>query len=102
MVNRTLIEIGFLQFSLMFCQKKDSFESVVMEHLRLNGAYWGLATLDILGKLDAVDEEDVISWILKCQDESGLYRSFFPILTIVSLCVNNYPICYFLGKFSCF
>ncbi|KAH9792967.1 Geranylgeranyl transferase type-2 subunit beta 1 [Citrus sinensis] len=52
-------------------KKKDSFESVVMEHLRLNGAYWGLTTLDILGKLDAVDEEDVISWILKCQDESG-------------------------------
>nr|GMC64313.1 geranylgeranyl transferase type-2 subunit beta 1 [Ipomoea batatas] len=32
--------------------KKDDFESVVMEHLRLNGAYWGLTTLDILGKLD--------------------------------------------------
>ncbi|KAJ0094623.1 hypothetical protein Patl1_15945 [Pistacia atlantica] len=51
-------------------KKKESFESVVMEHLRLNGAYWGLTTLDLLGKLDAVDKE-VISWIMKCQHESG-------------------------------
>ncbi|KAJ0020153.1 hypothetical protein Pint_31057 [Pistacia integerrima] len=53
-------------------KKKESFESVVMEHLRLNGAYWGLTTLDLLGKLDAVDKEEVISWIMKCQHESGL------------------------------
>ncbi|XP_044469508.1 geranylgeranyl transferase type-2 subunit beta 1-like isoform X1 [Mangifera indica] len=52
-------------------KKKDSFESVVMEHLRLNGAYWGLTTLDLLGKLDAVDKEEVISWMMKCQHESG-------------------------------
>ncbi|XP_073046649.1 geranylgeranyl transferase type-2 subunit beta 1-like isoform X1 [Primulina eburnea] len=52
-------------------KKKDSFESVVMEHLRLNGAYWGLAALDIMGKLDAVDQDEVVSWIRQCQDESG-------------------------------
>lgn len=56
---------------ILFAQKKDSFESVVMEHLRLNGAYWGLTTLDLLGKLDAVDKEEVISWMMKCQHESG-------------------------------
>ncbi|KAK3205545.1 hypothetical protein Dsin_019591 [Dipteronia sinensis] len=41
-------------------KKKDSFESVVMEHLRMSGAYWGLTTLDLLGKLDAVDKEEMI------------------------------------------
>lgn len=56
-----------------FAQKKDDFASMVMEHLRLNVAYWGLTTLDILGKLDAVDQEKVVSWIMQCQDESGLY-----------------------------
>ncbi|KAF9616851.1 hypothetical protein IFM89_032701 [Coptis chinensis] len=54
-----------------FLQKKDSFESVVMEHLRMNGAYWGLTTLDLLGKLETVDQDKVISWLLQCQDESG-------------------------------
>ncbi|OIT19041.1 geranylgeranyl transferase type-2 subunit beta 1, partial [Nicotiana attenuata] len=52
-------------------KRKDDFESVVMEHLRLNGAYWGLTTLDILGKLDAVDKDEVISWVMQCQHESG-------------------------------
>ncbi|OMP12003.1 Prenyltransferase/squalene oxidase [Corchorus olitorius] len=52
-------------------KRKDSFESVVMDHLRMNGAYWGLTTLDILGKLHAVDADEVISWIMKCQHESG-------------------------------
>lgn len=56
-------------------QRKDDFHSVLMEYLRVNGAYWGLATLDLLGKLDTVDTEDVVSWIMKCQHESGLYES---------------------------
>lgn len=42
-----------------------------MEHLRLNGAYWGLTTLDILGKLEAVDQDEVVSWVMQCQHKSG-------------------------------
>ncbi|KDP46999.1 hypothetical protein JCGZ_02435 [Jatropha curcas] len=53
-------------------KKKDSFESVVMEHIRMNGAYWGLTTLDLLGKLEAVDSNEVIEWIMQCQHESGM------------------------------
>ncbi|KAK6944403.1 PFTB repeat [Dillenia turbinata] len=52
-------------------KRKDDFESVVMEHLRMNGAYWGLTTLDILGKLDMVDPDEVITWVMSCQHESG-------------------------------
>ncbi|KAJ8440886.1 hypothetical protein Cgig2_022742 [Carnegiea gigantea] len=54
-----------------YLQKKDAFESVVMEHLRMNGAYWGLTTLDLLGKLHVVDQDEVISWVMECQHESG-------------------------------
>ncbi|CAN4086598.1 unnamed protein product [Withania somnifera] len=53
-------------------KRKDDFESVVMEHLRLNGAYWGLTTLDIMGQLAAVEQDEVISWVMQCQHESGL------------------------------
>ncbi|KAH6832193.1 RAB geranylgeranyl transferase beta subunit 1 [Perilla frutescens var. hirtella] len=52
-------------------KKKDDYASVVMEHLRLNGAYWGLTTLDVLGKLHAVDQDEVVSWLMQCQHESG-------------------------------
>ncbi|KAL3730493.1 hypothetical protein ACJRO7_027495 [Eucalyptus globulus] len=50
-----------VKYILSVEKKKDSFESVVMEHLRLNGAYWGLTTLDLLGKLDTVDSDEVVS-----------------------------------------
>ncbi|KAK3420568.1 hypothetical protein EUGRSUZ_G01411 [Eucalyptus grandis] len=61
-----------VKYILSVEKKKDSFESVVMEHLRLNGAYWGLTTLDLLGKLDTVDSNEVVSWILQCQHESDI------------------------------
>ena len=57
---------------------------MVMEHLRLNGAYWGLTTLDVLGKLDTVDQDEVIPWIMQCQHESGMYAGF-------SFCINYMP-----------
>ncbi|KAL6527187.1 hypothetical protein OROGR_016277 [Orobanche gracilis] len=59
------------KYILSIEKKKDDFESVVLEHIRLNGAYWGLTTLAVLGKLDAVDQDEVVSWIMQCQHESG-------------------------------
>ena len=78
-----------LKLLLACCaQEKDSFESVVMEHIRLNGAYWALTTLDILGKLNTVDQDEVVSWMMQCQHESGLLLfhlvSSFNFLTIIT------------------
>uniref|UniRef100_A0A0D3HME5 Geranylgeranyl transferase type II subunit beta n=1 Tax=Oryza barthii TaxID=65489 RepID=A0A0D3HME5_9ORYZ len=56
-------------------QKKDSFESLVMEHIRLNGAFWGLTTLDLLHKLHAVEADEFIEWITSCyHPDSGSAR----------------------------
>ncbi|KAK7822549.1 geranylgeranyl transferase type-2 subunit beta 2 [Quercus suber] len=52
--------------------EKDDFVSVLMEHLRMSGAYWGLTTLDLLEKLDTVDVDKVVSWVMKCQHESDV------------------------------
>ncbi|XP_050369011.1 geranylgeranyl transferase type-2 subunit beta 1-like [Argentina anserina] len=60
-----------VHFILSKAKEKDSYESVLMEHIRLNGAYWGLTTLDLLGKLDTVDVNEVVSEVLQCQHESG-------------------------------
>ncbi|KAF5178876.1 Geranylgeranyl transferase type-2 subunit beta [Thalictrum thalictroides] len=60
-----------VKYILSIEKKKDSFESVAMEHLRMNGAYWGLTTLDLLGKIETVDQDEVISWVMQCQHESG-------------------------------
>ncbi|XP_052150612.1 geranylgeranyl transferase type-2 subunit beta 1-like [Oryza glaberrima] len=56
-------------------EKKDSFESLVMEHIRVNGAYWGLTTLDLLHKLHAVEADEFIGWIMSCyHPDSGSAR----------------------------
>nr|KYP67779.1 Geranylgeranyl transferase type-2 subunit beta [Cajanus cajan] len=60
-----------VQYILSVEKRKDSFESVVMEHLRMNGAYWGLTALYLLGKLDTVDVDEVVSWLMSCLHESG-------------------------------
>ena len=70
----------FLFFSFLVSQRKDDFESVVMEHLRMNGVYWGLTTLDLLGKLKAVDLNEVVSWVMSCQHESGILKPHFSFL----------------------
>ncbi|XP_018807570.1 geranylgeranyl transferase type-2 subunit beta 1-like isoform X1 [Juglans regia] len=66
-----LVTEKHVQYILSVEKRKDDFISVAMEYLRMNGAYWGLTTLDLLGKLDAVDVDEVVSWIMKCQHESG-------------------------------
>ncbi|KAL0009815.1 hypothetical protein SO802_004923 [Lithocarpus litseifolius] len=60
-----------IQYILTVEKRKDDFVSVVMEHLRMSGAYWGLTTLDLLEKLDTVDVDEVVSWVMQCQHESG-------------------------------
>lgn len=70
-----------LSFSFLGSQRKDDFESVVMEHLRMNGAYWGLTTLDLLGKLDTVNVNEVVSWVLSCQHESGFLKPYLFLLS---------------------
>ncbi|KAG9442366.1 hypothetical protein H6P81_018220 [Aristolochia fimbriata] len=52
-------------------EKKRDFETLLMEHIRMNGAYWGLTTLYLLGKLEKVDQDAVVEWMMKCQHDCG-------------------------------
>ncbi|EGC35627.1 hypothetical protein DICPUDRAFT_152036 [Dictyostelium purpureum] len=51
--------------------KKDTFEYWVTEHIRMNGMYWGLTSLNLLGALEKMDKEEIIQWILSCQKPNG-------------------------------
>uniref|UniRef100_A0A803N6C7 Geranylgeranyl transferase type II subunit beta n=1 Tax=Chenopodium quinoa TaxID=63459 RepID=A0A803N6C7_CHEQI len=67
-----------------------------MEHFRMNGAYWGLTTLDLLGKLQVVDQEEVISWGMQYQHESAImFLDFCPdsckYLSNMSNAYNDWP-----------
>jgi geranylgeranyl transferase type-2 subunit beta len=39
------------------------------EHLRMNGVYWGLVALCIVGRQDALDREEMIRYVMSCWDE---------------------------------
>ena len=41
------------------------------EHLRLNGVYWGLCALCLLGKPEVLDRDEMIKYVLSCQTEEG-------------------------------
>ena len=62
-------------------QKKDLAYHLT-EHLRVNGVYWGLTALCIMGHQDALPREEMIDYVLSCwDDEAGM--SLF-ILALVS------------------
>ena len=54
-----------------FLQNKESFEFYATEHFRMSGVYWGLTALHLLGRLDLLDREAVVAWVLACQRECG-------------------------------
>jgi len=41
------------------------------EHLRLNGLYWGLVALHLLGHPEALPRDETIKFVLSCQKDSG-------------------------------
>ena len=41
------------------------------EHLRLNGVYWGLTALHLIGHPDALPRDQTIKFVLECQNEDG-------------------------------
>lgn len=51
--------------------RKDEYDYWLTEHLRLNGLYWGLTALHLLGHPDALPRDETIDFVLSCQHESG-------------------------------
>ncbi|KAA8570313.1 hypothetical protein MFRU_005g03950 [Monilinia fructicola] len=51
--------------------RKDELEYWHTEHLRLNGLYWGLTALHLLGRPDALPRRETIDFVLSCQHKNG-------------------------------
>merc|ERR1719240_145713 len=47
---------------------KETIEYMMTEHLRMGGMYWGITGLDLLGALDDARKDEIVSWVLGCQD----------------------------------
>ncbi|CUM66712.1 uncharacterized protein PRCAT00004390001 [Priceomyces carsonii] len=56
---------------------KQSYEYWLTEHLRLNGLYWGITSLVTMKYLDALPQDEVISFIMGAWDQkNGGFGSF--------------------------
>ncbi|KAF3481820.1 geranylgeranyl transferase type-2 subunit beta [Arthroderma uncinatum] len=51
--------------------RRDELEYWLTEHLRLNGVYWGLTALHLLGHPEALPRDKTIEFVLSCQSEDG-------------------------------
>lgn len=49
--------------------QEESLVGVLTEHLRLNGMYWGLTALALMGAEDALDREEVVRYVMACWSE---------------------------------
>lgn len=71
-------------------QKKDLAYHLT-EHLRVNGVYWGLTALCIMGHQDALSREEMIEYVLSCwDDEAGM--SLLVLLKVPKDCITLLPI----------
>ncbi|THH06571.1 hypothetical protein EW145_g3993 [Phellinidium pouzarii] len=53
---------------------KDDLMYHLTSHLRLNGVYWGITALCIMGAQDALSREDMIEFVMSCWDkEAGAF-----------------------------
>ncbi|KEY70623.1 hypothetical protein S7711_02227 [Stachybotrys chartarum IBT 7711] len=51
--------------------RQDEVDYWLTEHLRLNGVYWGLNALHLLGRPDALPRQETIDFVLSCQHDDG-------------------------------
>uniref|UniRef100_A0A915JT20 Geranylgeranyl transferase type II subunit beta n=1 Tax=Romanomermis culicivorax TaxID=13658 RepID=A0A915JT20_ROMCU len=52
-------------------EKKNEYEYVMAEYLRMSGVYWGLTAMDLMGKLDEMNKKDILDFVLTCQCPNG-------------------------------
>ncbi|KAL9113728.1 MAG: hypothetical protein Q9227_002173 [Pyrenula ochraceoflavens] len=51
--------------------RRDELEYWHTEHLRLNGVYWGLTALHLLGHPETLPREETVDFVLSCQNRDG-------------------------------
>ncbi|OJJ02529.1 hypothetical protein ASPVEDRAFT_169172 [Aspergillus versicolor CBS 583.65] len=51
--------------------RKDELEYWLTEHLRLNGVYWGMTALHLLGCPDGLPRNNSVDFVLSCQQGNG-------------------------------
>jgi geranylgeranyl transferase type-2 subunit beta len=60
-----------VEYIVSLDRRSDEYEYWLTEHLRLNGVYWGLAALHILGRPDALPRDGLVDFTMRCWDAAS-------------------------------
>nr|KAG5689021.1 hypothetical protein BaRGS_030672 [Batillaria attramentaria] len=66
---KTLLLQKHTDYIAAYGEKKDDYEYIMTEYLRMNGMYWGLTAMALGGQLERMDRDEVISFVKACQTE---------------------------------
>lgn len=74
----TLLTDQHVRFIKKLEQRRDTSLAYHMTaHLRMNGVYWGLAALSLMHARDALDRDELISFVSSCYSErDGAFGSY--------------------------
>ncbi|GAB5033269.1 geranylgeranyl transferase type-2 subunit beta [Nannochloropsis oceanica] len=69
----TFYEAKHVAFIRGLMDKTDSFEHIVMEHLKMSAVYWALMGMALMGRdLEAeMKLSEIVEWVLLCQHPNG-------------------------------
>ncbi|XP_004365312.2 RAB geranylgeranyl transferase b subunit [Capsaspora owczarzaki ATCC 30864] len=56
-----------VEFLVGYTPANNPYEYAVTEHLRMNGMFWSLTALDLMGALDQMDREAIVTFVRDCQ-----------------------------------
>lgn len=63
-----------IEFIANYGQGETYYEYVMAEFLRINGVYWGLTAMDVMGAVDRMDRTEILTFLKDCHHPSGGYR----------------------------
>ncbi|XP_071495765.1 geranylgeranyl transferase type-2 subunit beta-like [Diadema antillarum] len=60
-----------VEYIAKYGSKKDDYEYVMTEYLRMSGMYWGITVMDLMGQLDRMDRQEIVDFVVACQHDCG-------------------------------
>ncbi|KAJ7228848.1 rab geranylgeranyltransferase [Mycena pura] len=70
-MSTELLTALHVQYIQTLGKSSDDLVYHLTAHLRLNAIYWGLTALCIMGRPDALDQDDVVKFVMSCWDEQA-------------------------------
>ncbi|KAF7477772.1 Hypothetical predicted protein [Marmota monax] len=67
----TLLLEKHADYIASYGSKKDNYEYCMSEYLRMSGISWVLTVMDLMGQLDQMNREEILTFIKSCQYEYG-------------------------------